>query len=268
MRLPAEDINSAILQKKYADYFGFAEMFWSVTSPLLSENEVIGVGNTLPLNICACAVLAKQMRLYYACVSLCRSGLAHEAHLVLRTMLYTAAYLLALSKAEDRQRFARMWVMWDFAVAERNYTELKLSAHRWPDSKDIIEYSLEIKKEMSQEKWKTFLAYGPAFRNFRELCGELNYEGAYLTAFRASSSVVHGSDLLYYAKPDGDNSISCQLPPDGEDVDKVIVSSAVLLRDACVLGHDLLDLHKQELKSRIMEAFEAHKLLKRGVNRE
>jgi len=263
MKLPGEDITGPVIQEQFKELFAYAEKFWVTASPLIRENDVVGAGNNRNLNICVCGAIAKQMRLYYAAVSLCRSGLAHEANLVLRTMLYTSVYLLALYRSDDKQKFSKMWIMWDFAISERNYFGLKTVMPNWPELKGIGEFSEEIRKELPPERWGNFLNNGPAMVNFRELCVQSKFEEAYLSVFRITSSVAHGSDLMFYSKPQDDGSIVCQLSQTGEEIEQIIVSAAVLLRDACVQAHDLLNLNNEELKMKIMESFEEYKTLNR-----
>ena len=273
MKLPAEDINCPVLLEKYREYFDFAEIFWEATFPLLGDKAVVGIGNNTSFNTCICGAFAKQMRLYYGIVKLCRSGLSHESSVLLRTMFYTSTYLLALSKSDDKQKFAKLWLAWNFAIDDRNYKGL--SQIKNPQNVSLVNDELdksldEFKKTLPDGKWKDFVAHGPPMSNFMDFCkslksGENSFEASYLTLFRACSSVAHGSDLLFYAQPD-DNGITCQLSPADEDIDKIILTAAILLRDACVLTHDLLNLRKEDAKKEILVLFETHKDLRIKTN--
>ncbi len=268
MRLPAENINCPILLEKYKDFFDFSEKFWDTVFPLLGDKAIIGIGNNTNFNTCVCGVFTKQMRLYYGITKLCKSGLSHESFILLRTMFYTGTYLLALSKSDDRQKFAKLWIAWDFATNDRNYEDFQTKTQNVKLLKDDFKkYLEEIKKDLPEDNWKAFLNNGPPMLNFRDLCKELkfdntSFEDCYLTLFKICSSVTHGSDLLFYAYPEKNNSIICQLSSSDEAIDKIILTAAVLLRDTCVQTHDLLNLKNEALKTKIMESFETCKTIK------
>ncbi|HBW23277.1 MAG: hypothetical protein A2X28_06345 [Elusimicrobia bacterium GWA2_56_46] len=267
MKLPTEDINCPALHKRYYQYFDFAEKFWAKTSQLLGDKTIVGIGNGTNFNTCICGVFAKQMRLYYGIIKLCGSGLSHESLVLLRTMFYTSTYLLALSKSDDKQKFAKLWVAWNFAIDDRNLTDLPAKKSKETSlTDDLVRYLEEVKTTLPEDKWRAFIENGPPLLNFRDLCKQLksggtSFEDSYLTLFRICSSVAHGSDLLFYAQP-GDNSITCQLSPSDEGIDKIILTAAVLLRDTCVQIHDLLNLGKEDVKEEIVALFETHKALK------
>ena len=267
MKLPAEDINCPALRRKYKDYFDFAEKFWEITSQLLGDKAIVGIGNDTNFNTCICGVFAKQTRLYYGIIKLCRCGLSHESLIPLRTMFYASTYLLALSKSDDKQKFAKLWLAWNFAIDDRNYQALRAKTVKGPPlTDDLVKYLEEIKKSLPEDKWKAFIKDGPPMCNFFDLCktlesGGTSFEDSYLTLFRVCSSVAHGSDLLFYAQP-GDNGITCQLSPSDEGIDKIILTAAVLLRDTCVQTHDLLRLGKEDIKKEIIVLFEANKTLR------
>ena len=156
---------------------------------------------------------------------------------------------------------------WDFVIDDRNFKDLNVKK---PNevllTDDMVKYLEEIKKSLPEDRWKAFMDNGPPMTNFRDLCktlqdGGVSFEDSYLTLFRVSSSVAHGSDLQFYAQP-GDNGITCQLSSSDENIDKIILTAAIFLRDICIQVHDLLNLNNTELKNRIVTSFETYKTLK------
>ena len=259
MKLPKADINLPAIHKEYREYFLAADNIWNLCSLFIDETRRIGAGKEHYLIHCLTGAYTKQMRLFMSAYLLCREGLSQEAGIILRSMFETYIHLIALQKSNDSKEYARLWLVWEVVRDHVSYGEIKKQNKDFPAFPPELQDIVSKTESELGKNWKAFRKYGPAAENFENLCNRINMSGSYDTLYRITSKSTHASDLSFYSKPlDENGGISCQLSPEANNIESIIPSMVLLLRDSVIIINNLLELGNQkeieELK-RVVEAF-------------
>ncbi len=247
MKLPKTDINLPVIHKDYAEYFSGAETIWNHCLVFINETDKFGAGKRHHFTHCLMGAYTKQMRLFFSAHRLCQEGLSQEAGIILRSMFDTYIHLVALAKAQDPDKFARLWLTWDLVRDSVCYEAIKKHNEEFPEfPTELAGIVSETKKELGKD-WGDFKRFGPSGESFESLCGKVNMSGSYDTIYRITSKAVHSSDLTFYSRPlSEDGGILCQLSPESSSIKSIIPSMVMMLRDSVIIFHDKMNIGKQK----------------------
>lgn len=173
------------------------------------------------------ALLCKLIKNYRAMLLLCEHGLGHEAMVMLRNVLETAAALRWLAAAPDLQVAALRLQAHEQLCVRRMYHEHEMLDHARDTESVLAAIATELGSDYNP---KALLHHYYEQTDFRELCKDLGWTMHYLHIYRLASSAAHVSDLTdHLLLTDNANEHLLPVGPGARGVQETLQAATVLL---------------------------------------